>query len=142
MRPGRLDDRRERVVRVEVLNTVAIVVVGGGRLYGRTGGGVVQRGRVAASTIAIAVVARARTVGRDVLAVGHARRQWLLVHLHVLAQRTGMGVALVAVLHLAIVRLVARVHMRVLLPVRTVCKPSITAIVFALERFFSCSDRE
>lgn len=45
------------------------------------------------------------------------RREPLLTHLHVLAERTGVCVGLVAANDLAVVGFVAGVHVRMLLPV-------------------------
>lgn len=50
-----------------------------------------------------------------------------------------MRVALVAAAHLAIVRLVASVNVRVLLPVGAVGKSAIATLEFALERFLAWS---
>lgn len=60
------------------------------------------------------------------------------MHLHVLTQRARVGVALITALHLAVVRLVTRVHVRMLLPVRAVCKPAITAFIFAFKWLLAC----
>lgn len=49
-----------------------------------------------------------------------------------------MRVRLVAAAHFAVVRLVGRVHVRVLLAVGTVGETSVAAVEFALERLFTC----
>ena len=74
--------------------------------------------------VAVAVVPRGGVAGRA-------------VHLHVLAQRGGVRVRLVAAVYAAVVRLVGGVHVRVLLPVRRVREPAVAARILAFERFFS-----
>ena len=63
------------------------------------------------------------------------------MHLHVFAQRAGMRVALVTAAHFTVVRLVARVHVRVLLAVGTVRESSVAAFEFTLERLLACEPR-
>lgn len=55
------------------------------------------------------------------------------MHLHVLTQRAGVRVALVAAAYFARVRLVARVHVRVLLAVAAVGEASLAALELAPE---------
>lgn len=70
--------------------------------------------------------------------VARARRRWrLAVHLHVFAQGARVCVGLVAASHFAVVRFVAGVHVRVLLPVAAVGEASITAIKLAFEWLFA-----
>lgn len=70
--------------------------------------------------------------------VARARRRWrLAVYFHVFAQGARVCVGLVAASHFAVVRLVAGVHVRVLLPVAAVGEASITAIKLALEWFLA-----
>ena len=88
-------------------------------------------------TVAITFISRARR-DRGLVRSRHVWRHRLVVHLHVFAQRTGVSVALITTLHLAVVRLIAGVNMRVLLPIGAVCKPAITAFIFALEWLLSC----
>lgn len=64
------------------------------------------------------------------------------VHLHVLSERRRMGVRFITTCHPAIVRFVGRVNVRMFLPVRRIRKSTITAFVFALERFFTCNRKE
>lgn len=78
--------------------------------------------------VAVAVVARRGVAGGA-------------VHLHVLAQRGGVRVGLVAAVHAAVVRLVGGVHVRVFLPIRRVGEPSVAAGVLAFERLFACKER-
>ena len=59
-------------------------------------------------------------------------------YLHVLSQRRRVGVALVAAVDSAVVRLIGRVNVRVLLAVGGVGEASIAALVFAFEWFFAC----
>ena len=59
------------------------------------------------------------------------------MHLEMLPEAGGVGVGLVTASDLAVVRLVRGVHMGVLLPVARVCKPPITSIKLALERFLT-----
>ena len=62
-------------------------------------------------------------------------------YLHVLAQRAGVRVGLVA--HLAKIRLVARMHVHVLLAVAAVGKASVAALELALEGLLPwCERRE
>ena len=56
-----------------------------------------------------------------------------------LAQRRRVGVRLVAAADLAVVRLVRRVHVRVLLAVRTVGEAPVAAVELALERLLACN---
>lgn len=81
--------------------------------------------------------------GRDVAcgAGGGGRWRGLAVDLHVLSQGAGVCVGLVAAPHLAVVRLVAGVDVRVLLPVAAVGKFSVTAVELTLKRFLSLSDK-
>lgn len=51
-----------------------------------------------------------------------------------------MCVALIATLHFAVVRFVARVYVAVLLSIRAVGESAITAFIFALEWFLSCKE--
>lgn len=64
------------------------------------------------------------------------------VHLHMLAQRTGMRVALVAATNAAVVRFVGRMNVRVLLAVRRVGEASVAAVELALEGFLACKQME
>lgn len=68
---------------------------------------------------------------------GGGGRRGLAVHFHVLPQRARVRVGLVTAADFAVVRLVAGVHVRVLLPVAAVGEFSVAAVEFALERFFS-----
>jgi hypothetical protein len=52
----------------------------------------------------------------------------------------GVGVGLVTAAHLAVVRLVAGVHVRVLFPVARVGKPTVATIVLALERLLTWNE--
>ena len=52
-------------------------------------------------------------------------------------ERGRMGVGLVAAAHLAVVRLVAGVHVGVLLSITGVGKPSVAAIKLTFERFLT-----
>lgn len=121
------------VAGVVVVAAVAEVDAGGAAVGGRCrrggdgGGGAV--GGVAA------VGARALRVGVVVVVRQGGR---LAVHLHVLAQRAGVGVALVATFDLTVVGLVARVHVRVFLAVGAVGEPPVTALELALKRLFTC----
>lgn len=54
-----------------------------------------------------------------------------------LAQRTGVRVALVAAANAAVVRFVGRMDVRVLFAVRRVGETSVTAVELALERFLA-----
>lgn len=73
---------------------------------------------------------------------GRGRRRGLAVHLHVLPQRARVRVGLVAAAHFAVVRLVAGVDVRVLLPVAAVGEFSVAAVELALERLLSLNTRE
>ena len=64
-------------------------------------------------------------------------RGGLAVNLHVFPQRARVGVALVAAFHLAVVRLVAGVHVAVFLPVRAVGEAPITSVELTLERLLT-----
>lgn len=70
--------------------------------------------------------------------VGRRGRWGLAVDFHVLAQGAGVRVGLIAASHFAVVRLVTRVHVRVLLPVTAVCEFPVTAIKLALKRLLTC----
>ena len=61
----------------------------------------------------------------------------LAVDLHVFPERGRMCVGLVAAPHLAVVRLVTGVHMRVLLSITGVGKPSVAAIKLTFEWFLT-----
>ena len=61
----------------------------------------------------------------------------LAVDLHVFPERGRMGVGLVAAAHLAVVRFVAGVHMRVLLSITGVGKPSVAAVELTFEWFLT-----
>lgn len=76
--------------------------------------------------------------------VGGRGRRGLAVHLHVLPQRAGVRVGLVAAAHLAVVRLVAGVDVRVLLPVAAVGEFPVAAVELALERLlpFGVNERQ
>jgi hypothetical protein len=63
------------------------------------------------------------------------------VDLHVLPQRRGVGVGLVAARHPAVVRLVGGVDVGVLLPVRGVGEAPVATLVFALERLLACNNK-
>ena len=79
-----------------------------------------------------------RVRGGDVGDVGGGGgRRGLAVHFHVLPQRARVRVGLVAAAHFAVVRLVAGVHVRVLLPVAAVGEFPVTAVKLTLERFLS-----
>ena len=80
--------------------------------------------------------------GGDVGDVGGRGRRRLAVHLHVLPQGARVRVGLVAAAHFAVVRLVAGVHVRVLLPVAAVGEFSVAALKLALERFLSLKEEE
>ena len=64
------------------------------------------------------------------------------VDLEMLPQAAGVGVALVAAPHPAVVRLVRGVDMHVLLSVRGIGEPSVTTLNLALEWFLSCKLKE
>ncbi len=72
---------------------------------------------------------------------GVGRRRRLAVHLHVLAQAARVRVALVAAANLAVVRLVRRVHVRMLLPVGRVGEATVAALELALEGFLTWKQR-
>lgn len=74
--------------------------------------------------LAVAVVVRRRTAGTA-------------VHLHVFPQRGRVGVGFVAAGHPAVVGFVGRMNVRVFFAIRGVGESSVTAFVFALERFFA-----
>lgn len=77
-----------------------------------------------------------------IVAGGSVRRRALAVHLHVLAQGGRVRVRLVASAHLAIVRLVRGVHVRMLLAIRTIGESPVASVEFAFERFLSCWMKE
>lgn len=52
-----------------------------------------------------------------------------------------MRIRLVAPAHLAVVRLVGRVHVRVFLPIRRVGEATVAAFVLAAERLLTCGQR-
>lgn len=66
----------------------------------------------------------------------HARGD-VPVDFHVLSEGTWVCVTFVTASNFAVVRLVTRVHVTVLLPVRAVCKSTITSIKLTLERLFT-----
>lgn len=78
-----------------------------------------------------------RVCGGNVGDVSGRGRWGLAVHLHVLPQRARVCVGLVTASDFAVVRLVAGVDVRVLLPVAAVGEFSVTAFKLALERFLS-----
>lgn len=82
-----------------------------------------------------------RVRGGDVGDVGVGGRRRLAVHFHVLPQRARVRVGFVTAAHLAVVRLVTGMNVRVLLPVAAVGKFSVTAVELALERFFTWKKR-
>ena len=91
------------------------------------------------ATIIVTIIPGTRTGGRHMVPISrHLRRHWLLMYLHVFTQRARMCVTFVTSLNLTIIRLVTGVHMRMLLTVRTICKPSITAFIFAFEWLLAC----
>ena len=102
------------------------------------------RVHVASSHVAsmLALEAGGRTAGLviTVLAVKLAN-SILAVDLHVLPEGGRVGVGLVAAPHLAVVRLVRGVHVRVLLPITRVCKPTIAAVKLTLEWFLTWKKR-
>ena len=59
-----------------------------------------------------------------------------------LPQAAGVGVALVAAAHPAVVRLIRGVDMHVLLTITGVGEPSVTTLNLALERFLTCKLKE
>ena len=61
----------------------------------------------------------------------------LAVDLHVFPERGRMGVGLVAASHLAVVRLVAGVHVGVLLSITGVGEPPVAAVKFTFEWFLT-----
>lgn len=60
------------------------------------------------------------------------------MHLHVFAQGARVCVGFVTAAHFAVIRLVAGVHVRMLLPVTAVGEASITSVKLALEWLFAC----
>ena len=78
-----------------------------------------------------------RVAGGDVAGVGGGRWWGLTVYLHVFPQGAGVCVGLVTSPHLAVVRLVAGVNVRVLLPVAAVGEFSVAAVKLTLEGFLS-----
>ena len=70
-----------------------------------------------------------------------SNRFQLRTYLHMLAQRAGMGVGLVAAGDSTIVRLVGRVDVTVLLAIAAVREPPLAAGVLALERFLAWKKR-
>ena len=72
-----------------------------------------------------------------VLAIAGTPDGVLAVHLHVLPQAGRVGVGLVAAPHLAVVRLVAGVDVRVLLSITGVGEPPVAAIKFTFEWFLT-----
>ena len=64
------------------------------------------------------------------------------VDLEMLPEAAGVGVALVAAPHPAVVRLVRGVDMHVLLTITGVGEPSVTTLNLALERFLACKLKE
>lgn len=61
----------------------------------------------------------------------------LAMELHVFAQRTRVRVTFLTASDLAHVRLVARVDVRMLLPVTAICKPPVAALELAFKRFLT-----
>lgn len=78
-----------------------------------------------------------RVCGGNIGDIGGRGRRGLAVHFHVFPQRARVCVGFVTAAHFAVVRLVAGVDVRVLLPVAAVGEFSVTAVKFALERFLS-----
>lgn len=76
-----------------------------------------------------------RVRGGDVGDVGGRGWRGFAMHFHVLPQRARVRVRFVTATDLAVVRLVAGVDVRVLLPVAAVGEFSVTSVKFALERF-------
>lgn len=60
------------------------------------------------------------------------------MNFHVLSQRAGVRVTLVTPAHLAHIRLVARVHVRMFLAVAAVGETPLTALELTSERFLAC----
>lgn len=60
------------------------------------------------------------------------------MHLHVLAEGRGVGVALVASVEAAVERFVARVDVRVFLPIGAVGEASVAAFELTAEGFLAC----
>lgn len=83
-----------------------------------------------------------RVCGGNVADVGGRGRRGLAVHFHVLPQRARVCVGFVTAADLAVVRLVAGVDVRVLLPVAAVGEFSVAAVKLALERFLPLNKRE
>lgn len=63
------------------------------------------------------------------------------MNFHVLSQRAGVRVALVTPAHLAHIRLVARVHVRMFLAVAAVGETPLTALELTSERFLAIVPR-
>lgn len=126
---GRVVDgqRAQQTVVARVAEAGVSLDVGAGR---RRGGR--RRRRAGRRRVAVAVVVRIVRV-----VAGPVGRRALAVHLHVLAQRRRVRVRLVAAAHFAVVRLIRRVHVRVLLPVGTVGEPPVAAVEFAFERLLA-----
>lgn len=72
-----------------------------------------------------------------VLAGARFCRVGLAMELHVFAQRARMRVTFLTASDLAHVRLVARVDVRMLLPVAAVCKPPVATLKLTFERFLT-----
>ena len=121
------DGQRAQALVIDVVAEVVDVLRRSGGRRGRRRRRGTRRGRVA-----VAVVVR--IVG---IVTGPVGRRALPVHLHVLPQRGRVRVRFVAAAHLAVVRLVRRVHVRVLLPVRTVGEAAVATVEFAFERLFT-----
>lgn len=112
------------------------------------GGGATRLGttaRVGVSTAVVVLVtlrgARGLTlvVAVEARAVGSRRvGRRLTMDLHVFPQRARVGVALVTAADLAVVRLVARVHVTVLLPVRAVSEATVASLKFTFKWLLSC----
>lgn len=64
------------------------------------------------------------------------------MHLHVLPEGGGVGVRFVAACHATVVRFVGGVYVGVLLAVRGVGEPSITAFVFAFKWFLAWNNKK
>lgn len=101
------------------------------------------RGKAGGGAAPVGLRARGQRVSQGVGggdvgdAGGGGGRRGLAVHLHVLPQRAGVRVGLVAAADFAVVRLVAGVDVGVLLPVAAVGEFSVAAVELALERFLS-----
>ena len=100
-----------------------------------------RKSRTSSSGQLTLTVAGAGTAGGllavAVLAIAGTPDGVLAVHLHVLPQAGRVGVGLVAAPHLAVVRLVRGVDVRMLLSVARVGKASITSVKLALEWFLT-----